>query len=230
MVTVNLCENWRMRRVGTEEFLPGSVPGSVYYDLLRNGRMEDPFYRDNELKALALMEEDYEYRTVFDEAEELFACEEVFLHFDGIDTVADVYLNDAWLGHTENMHRTWEFPVGSLLRKEGNELRVVLHSPAKFIRQANEKSPIIGSSDAMAGFPHLRKAHCMFGWDWGPRLPDAGIWREVKLLGVTDARIDGVYITQVHEKDRVSLRFQVDVDRLLVLSGVTRGRRLSSGI
>ena len=65
----------------------------------------------------------------------------------------------------------------------------------------------------MRGFPYLRKAHCMFGWDWGPRLPDAGIWRKVSLVGYDIARLDGVYITQQHTGGQAGLNFRVDVDK-----------------
>ncbi len=214
MVTAKLHDNWQMRRVGEAGFLPATVPGSVYNDLLINGRMEDPYYRDNELAALKVMDDDFEYRTVFDAPAGVLSSEEVLLRFDGIDTVADIYLNGEWLAYVENMHRVWEFPVKALLRETGNELRVVLHSPTKFIREANEKDPILGTTDAMEGFPHLRKAHCMFGWDWGPRLPDAGIWRDVQLIAFDDARIDSVYITQHHEAGKVTLTLDVDVDRI----------------
>lgn len=64
----------------------------------------------------------------------------------------------------------------------------------------------------MEGFPHLRKAHCMFGWDWGPRLPDAGIFREVSLLYIVKSRFDSVYITQEHEEGRVTLDFDVALE------------------
>ena len=81
----------------------------------------------------------------------------------------------------------------------------------KFIKEAYEKNPLNGSSDAMNGFPHIRKAHCMFGWDWGPRLPDAGIWRSLGILGVNEGRIDNVYISQNHKEKKVSLNFKVDI-------------------
>ena len=198
---------------GKQEFLPATVPGSVYQDLLDNGRMEDPYYRDNELKALPLMDQDYTYVTEFEVEKGLLECRNVLLHFDGIDTLGDVYFNGVHLGHVENMHRTWEFPVKALLRDGASELRVELHSPTRFIREAYEARPMEGSSDAMRGFPYLRKAHCMFGWDWGPRLPDAGIWRDVRLIGYDQARLDGVYITQKHEAGRVTLQLRVDVEK-----------------
>ena len=52
VTTQKLLTNWNLQIVGESEKFPACVPGSVYSDLLRNGRMEDPFWRDNELQAL----------------------------------------------------------------------------------------------------------------------------------------------------------------------------------
>ena len=205
--------NWKMQVDGSGEAMPATVPGSVYQDMLDNGKMEDPYYRDNELKALALMEHDFIYTTEFDVPEEMKNREKVLLRFEGIDTVADIFLNGQLLASVCNMHRTFEYPVRELLRDGLNELKVVLHSPTGYIQEAFENRFLDGSSDAMRGFPYLRKAHCMFGWDWGPRLPDAGIWRKVSLVGYDTARLDGVYITQQHTGGQVRLKFRVDVDK-----------------
>ncbi|MCC8106153.1 MAG: glycoside hydrolase family 2 protein [Clostridiales bacterium] len=214
MVRLDLNENWKMREVSTEpaiEFIPAVVPGSVYTDLLREGRMEDPFWKDNEDEALRLMDKDYEYVTEFDCPDELRSCERVLLHFDGVDTIADVYLNGVLLGSPCNMHRVWEYELkgadngNGILKAEGNELRVVFHSPTKYIAEKYAEHPTKGTADAMDGFVHIRKAHCMFGWDWGAHLPDAGLFRPVSLLGIGAARIDSVYVTQEHiRKDGAS--------------------------
>lgn len=214
MIVKELKEGWSMHRVGDQEILPAQVPGSVYNDLLANGKMEDPYYRDNELKALKIMEHDFEYTTVFDRDAEWAEMEEVLLVFEGVDTLADIYLNGKPLAYVNNMHRSWEFPVKKYLKPSENELRVVLHSPTRYIREEFEKDPIPGTTDAMRGFPHIRKAHCMFGWDWGPRLPDAGIWKSVKLVGYSVARLDSVYVKQHHEGGRVTLMLDVDVERI----------------
>jgi len=174
------------------------IPGTVYGALLKEEVIPDPYYRDNELKVLPIMDNDFVYKRLFEADERLFDCDEVLLHFAGIDTLADVYLNDELLGSTFNMHRVWEFEVGEVLKMGENELKVVLHSPTKYIKEENEKVYTGGSHECMKGFPHLRKAHCMFGWDWGPRLPDAGIFRDVTLLGINKARFESVYVTQEH--------------------------------
>lgn len=214
MFAQKLDKKWSMRRVGDAEFQNAVVPGTVYTDLLRNGQMEDPFFKDNEDKALKLMEEDYEYQVYFDCEKEVLQAKHQILHFDGVDTLADIYLNDTKLGETCNMHRVWEFDVSEALRETDNSLRVVFHSPTKYIAEAFKVSQTHGSEDAMDGFVNIRKAHCMFGWDWGAHLPDAGLFRPVKLLGVEEARIDSVYITQEHLEDRVLLHLDVEIEEL----------------
>ena len=204
-----LNSNWCMRPVGEGEYRPAVVPGTVYTDLLRNGDMEDPFWKDNEDKALLLMEKEYEYVSSFACDPQLLSADKVVLHFYGLDTLTEVTLNGVHLGSTINMHREWEYDVTEIVKAEGNELHILFHSPTKFIREAFAEAPTLGSEDAMQGFVHLRKAHCMFGWDWGAHLPDAGIYRPVELQGITCGRIDSVYIRQKHEENKVTLNLDV---------------------
>ncbi|WP_124066584.1 glycoside hydrolase family 2 protein [Clostridium sp. E02] len=211
MQKVEMKDIFKMRIKGTDQWHPAKVPGSVYTDLLNNKAMSDPFWRDQEEMVLSLMEEEFEYLGVFDVSPSMLEEEKNLLHFDGLDTLAEIELNGVWLGSVNNMHRTYEFVVTNLLRMKDNELRILFHSPTKYIEKEYQKEPIGGSEDAMRGFSRLRKAHCMFGWDWGPRLPDAGICRGVYLLGFTYARLDQVYITQRHQAEGVYLDFQVDL-------------------
>lgn len=194
--------------------VPADVPGSVYHDLLTAGRIPDPFYRDNETEALKLMEYDFHYSRAFQVDGELLACGAVLLRCEGLDTLAAVYINGAEAGRADNMHRTWEFDVKDLLREGENTIAVHFASPTKFIRESYAADPADGTADAMEGFPSLRKAHCMFGWDWGPRLPDAGIWRDISLIGVDAARIRDVLVKQFHEDGQVTLEIDTHITRL----------------
>ena len=204
-----------MKIVGEESYIPAAVPGSVYNDLLTAGRMDDPFYRDNEDRALKLMENDFEYRGTFDVIPgEVEDADEVLLRFNGLDTIADIVLNGRSLGSVNNMHRTWDYSVKDYLKEKGNELTIHFHSPVKYIKEQYEQDPaILGTEDAMRGFPKIRKAHYMFGWDWGARLPDAGIWKEVELLKVKGARLTRVYNQQFFDNDlsNVTLKTIVSV-------------------
>ncbi len=179
--------------------IPVTIPGSVYSCLLENDLMPDPYWRDNELDALKLMENDFIFTERFSVENGLMDSDQVILRFDGIDTVADIELNGQLLGHAENMHRSYEYEVKGILTEGENELKVTFYSPTKFIAASHERIGNMESTDAMPGYPQLRKAHCMFGWDWGPRLPDAGFYRPVRLLGVNKARFtDDVRILQEH--------------------------------
>ncbi|MDE7177845.1 MAG: glycoside hydrolase family 2 protein [Lachnospiraceae bacterium] len=196
-------DNWRMEILGEADVygvngreLPAKIPGSVYGNLLRQGLMPDPYDGMNELEALRLMENDFRFWTVFTLTEEQLAGDFLLLFFEGIDTLAKIYLNGRFLGNTNNMHRIWEFSIGHAARVGENELMVEIASPTRYIEEENRKVFTGGSGDAMRGFPHLRKAHCMFGWDWGPRLPDAGIFREVSVVSGKKAAISQVYIKQ----------------------------------
>ena len=221
MKTVSLNGTWKLKINGenvygiSSEYMPAKVPGSVYGTLLSLGKMPDPFYRDNELEALKLMEQDFTYETVFNLDKELLESDGLLLHFDGIDTLGEIYLNGSFLGKCYNMHRIWEFDIKELAKEEENQLRIELFSPTRYIKEEQEKCYTGGSGDCMAGFPHIRKAHCMFGWDWGPRLPDAGIFRDVNILAVKECRFEEVYVKQQHSKDKVIL----DIDWSLELFG-----------
>ena len=207
-----LNQNWTMRCVEDLQWQEAIVPGTVYTDLLRNGNMENPYWKDNEDAICSLMEKDYEYQCTF-QGEETSELSSVFLRFEGLDTVADIYLNNVHLGNAESMHRIWEYSVKDILLSGENTLKVVFHSPLKFIAEAYKKYGNIGNDDTYEGFMHLRKAHYMFGWDWGAHLPDAGIFRPVFLCSVSHGRIDSVYIRQQHEENKCTLKFKGDCIR-----------------
>ena len=204
---------WKMHKANEQKWHDATVPGSVYHDLLNHGLMEDPFWRENEHEALDICSHDYEYQTTFDVDAKMLEDDRVILVFEGLDTIAKVYLNGQIIGATNNMHRTYKYDVKQLLKAGANELRIYFSSPTAFTEKAHKENPKWGSTDATEGFVHLRKAHCMFGWDWGPRLPDMGIWKDVYLQSFNSAKLEDVYITQNHRDGNVGLKLDVDVDQ-----------------
>ena len=210
MKTVVLDSNWQMQIAGEPEWVPARVPGSVYADLIACGRLEDPYWRDNELKALEIIDNDFIYRCDFT-APDKRCADRILLRFECLDTLAEIKLNGKTVGTAENMHRTYEFDVTELLKEE-NHLEVLFRSSLKYIKEERQKVRAVGCIDAMDGFAHIRKAHSMFGWDWGPRIPDAGIHRPVSLLYINGARISGLYVRQRHEEGSVTLCPEVELD------------------
>jgi len=215
MKKLSLNGSWSLDMPGAGyENVPAQVPGSVYHDLLTAQLIPDPFYRDNEDEALRLMENSFIFSRSFEVCGELLCCERILLRCEGLDTLARITVNGCHAGSADNMHRIWEFDVTDLLREGENQITVEFSSPTQYIRQAYAASRADGTSDAMDGFPHLRKAHCMFGWDWGPRLPDAGIWRDIYLVGITSARISDVLVLQHHTDGGVELEIKTGVERV----------------
>ncbi len=189
---------WEMEGAGYH--CCGTVPGSVYSFLLDNKLIPDPHYRENELQLTYLLEKDFTFRRKFDFQPD---GNRVLLRCEGLDTICDVSVNGQAVGHTENMHRTYEWDVTELLRQGENEIVVCCLSPLKYMAELDAIDPLSNSTDTSWGYLHIRKAHCMMGWDWGPRLPDAGIWRDISLLTLDSARITDLRITQRHENGRV---------------------------
>ncbi len=98
------------------------MPGSVYADLIAAGRLEDPYWRDNESKALEVMENDFLYRCDF-AAPQRENADKILLRFECLDTLAEIRLNGKAVGNAENMHRIYEFDVTKLLEEE-NRLEI----------------------------------------------------------------------------------------------------------
>jgi beta-mannosidase len=210
----SLAGAWEFRQAGTEEWLAANVPGGVHTDLLALGRIPDPFVGDNEKRVQWVAESDWEYRTSFTCPKELLSEEKVRLVCDGLDTLATVVLNDHELGHTDNMFRQYQWEVKPFLDAKGtNNLTLTFSSPVKYAAEKQANRPLPGVPQAIPGGPHLRKAPCQFGWDWGPQLPPIGIWKDIRLEGSSKARIAEVHLRQDHTGGQVTVEARVVTER-----------------
>ncbi|WP_051951756.1 glycoside hydrolase family 2 protein [Actinacidiphila yeochonensis] len=166
--------------------VPATVPGCVHTDLLAAGLIPDPFLDRNETRVAWVGRADWRYDT------ELPAPsgghERADLVFDGLDTVAEIRLGDTVLGTTRNMHRAYRFDVTGQADAAGVPLSVAFTSAyeeAEAVRAALGPRP----NAYPEPFNFVRKMACSFGWDWGPTLVTAGIWREVRLEEWSTARL-----------------------------------------
>ena len=216
MMKLDLCGAWEMF-ADRGERIRTNVPGTVLSTLLEKGMIPDPFDGMNEKEACAETEKVWHFERNFFVAAEQLEEPHADLVFEGLDTLAEITLNGQAVCRTDNMHRIWRIPVREYLRQGNNTLRITFRPALEYIRKAAEEHPEItytgGSELLWTGA--LRKAHYMFGWDWGPCLPDAGIWRAARAefyrSRLEDVRIhqehrDGtaeVYVTAVTDADRV---------------------------
>lgn len=221
--TCTITTNWTFRQVGTEKWLPSEVPGLVHTDLIHNGIIKDPFFRLNERDVQWVDKEDWEYKNTFDLNEEMFSKQNIEITFYGLDTYADVYLNDSLILQADNMFRTWKIDIKGIAKQKGNELRIYFHSPIttdipKFdaldfhYASDNDQSQIGGIGDKQVGI-FARKAGYHYGWDWGPRLVTSGIWRPVEINAWDNARISNVKYDQIKVgDDMAAINAVIEVD------------------
>ena len=202
---LSLNENWQLHEIG-HEFINATIPGSVYSNLINSGEMESPYFRENEIKDVNYSNKEYEFVCHFNVNNEILSYDEILLRLEEIDTIADVYLNGQLLDHVENMHRVYDYDIKSILNNSCNTLIFHFYSPLKYIAEKQKKDPLFSASPTLPGFPHLRKAHYMFGWDWGPVVADIGIYILPKIICSNFGKIDHVFFNQEHHSDFVSVK------------------------
>ncbi|MBN2773349.1 MAG: glycoside hydrolase family 2 protein, partial [Prolixibacteraceae bacterium] len=220
-----ISSNWQFRQVGTNEWMPATVPGTVHTDLLANKKIEDPYYRLNELDMQWIDKVDWEYKTTFNVDKETLGAGRIALDFKGLDTYADVFVNGNKVESTDNMFREYLLDVKDFVKEGENELHIVFRSPViEGLKKYDAQGYVIPVSDndqAVRGQVeggkmvsiYTRKAGYHFGWDWGPRLVTSGIWRPVYLKAWDEARIENIQIVQnsvTEEKATMSAVFEVD--------------------
>ncbi|MEU4744399.1 sugar-binding domain-containing protein, partial [Actinosynnema sp. NPDC023658] len=218
MTRSDLHDGWRLRAVGgpvpeglVDRDVPARVPGSTHLDLVAAGLVPDPYLDRNEAALTWMHRVDWQYSTTF-RAEAPRVGERVELVFDGIDTVATVEVNGEVLGHTANMHRGYRFDVGGVLRDGDNDLTVTLRSA---LAHAERTEAELGWRQRAYPHPYnaIRKMACSFGWDWGPDLQTAGLWKPVRLERWDTARLARVRPLVTVDADgtgRVDVHLELD--------------------
>lgn len=203
-----LVNGWKFKSVKDEQWLPAKVPGCVHSDLLHNERIPNPFYGTNEHDLQWIDKIDWEYETTFSLSEEQLKEEKQELNFKGLDTYADVYLNEKLILSANNMFRIWRVDVTSKLVAGENKLRILFRSPIHEdlpklealgypLPASNDQSELGGLGDKRVSI-FARKAPYHYGWDWGPRFVTSGIWRDIELVSWSGVIVRDIYIDQQH--------------------------------
>ena len=180
MTQKEISEGWTFRQTDGSEWLPATVPGCVHTDLLKNGKIEDPFYRLNEHDLQWIDKLDWEYKTNFQLDQATLNHDRIALDFKGLDTYADVFVNGKQVLSADNMFREWMVDVKPQLEEGTNELRILFRSPImegiKKYDANGYEIPVSDNDLAKIGkvdgnkqvSVYTRKAGYHFGWDWGP--------------------------------------------------------------
>ncbi|WP_349426053.1 glycoside hydrolase family 2 protein [Microbacterium sp. LWS13-1.2] len=222
---------------GEVKWTPAIVPGGVHESLLAAGLIEHPYFDQNEASVRWMEDRDWWYRTTFATPDDLRPGDAVSLLFHGLDTVVDIWLNGALLGHHENMFRAAEYRIDGQL--EASNTLVLRFSPplaglttsqpavAQLRRVAGALMPdlpedldvtALGPSRELTIASQRRKAMFSWGWDFGPRVPSIGIWRGVEVVVTRRARIVGHHvrtdaIDPADATAEVTVAVEVDITR-----------------
>ena len=217
MKQLDLCGTWEVQKKGDAESIPATVPGCIHTDLLNAGKIDDPYYRDNEGQQMWIGETDWVYSRSFNAAQAILDSDQVILHCDGLDTLGTIIINGEEIGKTDNQFRIWEFDVKPHLQEGENTIEVCFDSTIPVIQAAQTERYLnltgVGHH-RIDGSNRVRKSQCNFGWDWGPMCATAGIWRPISILAFHAARLKDIHIRQDHSKDKeVGLHATIKIEQ-----------------
>ena len=212
---IQLSSEWQMRESTAKEWQKAKVPGCVHTDLIRNKQIPDPFYRTNEKDVQWIDKKDWEYKTTINVTADFLKNERIELVFKGLDTYADVYLNEQKVLEADNMFREWVIDAKKTLHQGENSLRIYFHSPITKglellkengfkLQASNDQSVNGGLKKEELVSPYIRKAPFHFGWDWGPRLVTSGIWQPAYIRGWSRIKIEDFYFQQQSLTDKLA--------------------------
>ncbi len=226
--SIEISENWTFKNNIDSVWLEASVPGDVHTDLLKNGLIEDPFYRLNEHDLQWIDKTDWEYKTEFDLSQKDLNSHSLALEFQGIDTYSSIYLNDSLIGTTDNMFIGKTVDIKNFAKLGKNKLYIKLFSPINKGVKLHDSlgydiSSFNGNDLAEIGKVEgnkrvsvfTRKAPYHFGWDWGPRLVTSGIWQPINIKTWNYFNIEDLYIRQISLDESASLVAEIELESYL---------------
>ena len=218
---------WTLQQAGKSEKLPAQVPGDHYSDLLRAGKIPDPYYRDNNMAVQWAAKTGWVYQRTFEVTPLQLAMKNVELVCHGLDTFATVTLNGTTLGSTDNMFRTWVFEVRQALKPGTNDLQIQFQ-PVPDQAETNawseaylKEHPNVLPDDAKQqasvrasmhnrSWCWVRKAAYQWGWDWCRPILTMGVWKGIELRAY-HSRLANLTVVQHHAADG-SVRLNVTAD------------------
>lgn len=202
MYKINLNGTWEINSHCKKYQLEGEVPGSFFYSLEQSGYWKDNsvFWRDNNNECQSIANRDFTYKRSFIvEKSFLDNSRKIILNADGLDTLTKIRLNNNIVGMTENMHRRYEFDITNFVKEGENFIEIDFYNTLKYIEKKQQKRFIWSITDTtLQGFNRIRKCSSSFGWDWGPIIPDLGIWRDIYITFLKPAKLTDPEIRQKH--------------------------------
>ena len=186
--------------------IPVQIPGDNYSALLDSNVIPDPCIGMNEKSVQWVHECDWTFAKEFELSADFLSKKVIFLNIDSIDTFAEIHINGKSAGVSENMFTRFRVNVKQFLKPGINRIEVRIFSPSRRAEQESLKQPFeLVTLKFMNSIPYMnliRKVQCHGGWDWGITLAGSGLYGNIYLEGIDNARLEYVFTTQTHQKDR----------------------------
>ena len=166
----------------------GKVPGCVQLDLSEQGYLPHDIYMGKNI-ILAEKYEDYEW--IYERSFQIGELKKnTFIIFEGVDCIAEYFINGNKIGESDNMFISHEFKIDEYIREGENT--VTVHIKSATLAALDEEYDVkVMSSNINLESRFIRKPPHSYGWDIMPRMVTAGLWREVRI----EAR-DDIYFSQ----------------------------------
>nr|XP_054489782.1 beta-mannosidase isoform X7 [Agelaius phoeniceus] len=167
----------------------------------------DPYYRFNDVMYRWISLDNWTYSRTFKTPFDIRKWQKVNLVFEGVDTVAQILLNNVTLGRTDNMFNRYSFDISSVIQ-EVNCVEVRFLSAVSYAAEQSRCHkahsippacpPPVQKGECHVNF--IRKEQCSFSWDWGPSFPTQGIWKDVRIEAYNHYHLIYFSITPLFEK------------------------------
>ena len=206
----------RMRDLDSADWLQTSVPTSIFSSLIKANKISQTEINTYPENFAWVSEKPWIYRKTFDAQPELINCDRIDMVFDGLDTVATIWLNDKLVGRTNNMFISHRFDVTKLLKPQNNSLLVKFEPAISYAKSLMARYTVFDESDFSNPYrAYIRKAQYQFGWDFCPQLPGCGIWLPVQLHGIQKAEISDLHIRTVEcNQNYADIKITTEIDAI----------------
>jgi len=220
---LDLGGTWQLHNANGSIKADGQVPGEVFTDLMAAKVLGDPYYRYNDVLYRWVGMDNWTYIRDFEAPEEWSRDgHKILLWMEGVDTIADVYINDVKVQSVDNMFRRYQVDIGRVIISGQNTIRVSFTSASTYANYKKNEYPYnVPAGDAFMPPAHgvynrnfVRKEQSSFGWDWGPAFIPQGIYKPIGIRVVKYATIDYV-VPAVERINKDNTAWKVNVSVLI---------------
>lgn len=217
MERMSLAGKWILHMDKQDRDYEADVPCSDYGTLLKNGAIDDPFYKTNEHKYLFIAETGKSFKRSFKISQEQLEYRKALLRCQMLDTLAQIYINGQMADISSNAYVCSETNITDYLHEGENTIEIHFLSPIEYVKSKQSEAPLPPNANGIDGVPYIRKPACHFGWDWGINMPVSGIFGNIEILFYNN-EIRDFWVRQEHSENG-EVKLYIKANKALDSSG-----------